>query len=157
MCVQDLRLAVRRLRRSPVFSAVAVLVLAIGIGGVAGSFSIIDAFLLRPLPYDQPERLVHLFRTDPQTGADQMRFSLPAVNALRKLDEHFEDLGAYFYGGRNLSGGEAEPEHLVVANGGRLVAPLTRGSDQQLVLFEKADSGEVTHRAVGGVRFVPLR
>ena len=55
----DLRLAARSLRREPLFSAMALLTLAIGIGATTAVFSLVDGVLLRPLPYPDPSRLVH--------------------------------------------------------------------------------------------------
>ena len=55
MWMQDLRLALRTLRRSPGFTVVAILILGIGIGGIVSSFTIVDGFLLAPLPFEDPE------------------------------------------------------------------------------------------------------
>lgn len=69
MVAGDLRYAIRSLRSRPLFVIAASLTLAIGIGANAALFSVIDAVLLRPLPYPEPERLVSVFETRPELGA----------------------------------------------------------------------------------------
>ena len=63
MIIQDIKHAIRSLRRKPSFTAVVVLTLAIGIGGTTAIFGAVNAVLLRPLPYPSPEQLVRLYKT----------------------------------------------------------------------------------------------
>jgi len=74
---QDLRYAIRLLVRYPGFSLVAVLALALGIGSMTSTFSVANAYLLRPLPFSEPERLVHVWETNRRQGWSMLRVSLP--------------------------------------------------------------------------------
>ena len=67
----DVRFAIRTLRRNPVFALIAVLTLAIGIGGATAVFSAVDTVLLAPLPYTQPGRLVRIYNTDVRAPGDR--------------------------------------------------------------------------------------
>lgn len=106
MGFHDLRIAARALRKSLGFTVVAILILGTGISGIVASFSVVDSFLMTPLPFENPQELVHLYRTDPQSGFDQGRFSLPMVAALQSSNAQFQDLAAYTYSGRNLADSE---------------------------------------------------
>ncbi len=100
--LQDLRHAIRALRKNPGFTAAAIVTLAVGTGANVSNFAIINAFLLRPLPYKDPERLVQLDRLDRKDN-DLLRFSLPTYMAFREQNQVFEALGAYDYTSRNLA------------------------------------------------------
>jgi putative ABC transport system permease protein len=102
---QDLRHAARRLRQTPGFTLVAALTLALGIGGNAAVLSALEALLLRPLPYPDPEQLVLVHQTDPR----QPRRAVAPANFLdwRERARSFEGLAAYEVVGRTLGAGES--------------------------------------------------
>ncbi|MGA2592200.1 MAG: ABC transporter permease, partial [Bryobacteraceae bacterium] len=112
--LQDLRYTFRTLRRDSGFTAFAVLIVGLGIGASATVFSVVDALLLRPLPFSEPERLVWI--TNHDTGG--LSGQTTQVGHLLDLREHnrsFVDLAGYFafYGvGDNLLSGHGEPERL---------------------------------------------
>src|SRR5204863_391807 len=91
---QDLRFALRSLRRQPAFTAVAVITLALGIGANTAIFSVINSVLLAPLPYREPHRLVMLWETRP--GSDRPLVSYPNFEDWRQRQRGFEDIGAYY-------------------------------------------------------------
>src|SRR5712691_11803253 len=100
--LQDLRLALRQLAKSPGFTAVAVLTLALGIGANTAIFSAVDAVLLRPLPYPQSERLVEVTSSD----LEPIRFgiSYPDLLDLRGMTRDFTGVAAYSTQRYNLTG-----------------------------------------------------
>src|SRR5262245_38860319 len=92
--MNDLRFAFRQLLKNPGFSAVAVLTLALGIGANTAIFSIINALLLRPLPYPDPDRLVTLWERSPSRGIEQERVSGPNYLDWRAQNTVFAELAA---------------------------------------------------------------
>ena len=94
---QDLRYGVRILRKNPAFTVVAVLTLALGIGANTAIFTVINTVLLRPLPYEDPDRLVTLWESNPQRKLDHARVTPPNLTEWREQSQSFEDL-AYWSG-----------------------------------------------------------
>ena len=112
---QDLRYSLRQLRKSPGLVVVAVCTLAVGIGATAAMFSVIDAVVLRPLPYNNVNRIV-----DVQTSTashSRQPISWPAYREIRNLSTSFEALAGYEdYWGMTLSVGK-RVEYLSVTQG----------------------------------------
>lgn len=111
--MNDIRYALRQLRKSPGFTIIAVLTLALGIGANSAIFSVVNHVLLRPLPYPHPERLVYL--NEVINGTDTA-IALPDYVDWRKDSKSFEHLAMSRLESRNLSGIPGrEPERISVA------------------------------------------
>ena len=102
---RDLRYAIRTLRRSPVFTAVALLTLALGIGANAAIFSILDAVILRPLAYPAPGQLMRLTAYSPVNPLQGFRLSTPEYLEFREMNRSFADVGAFSIGDGVAGGG----------------------------------------------------
>jgi predicted permease len=109
--ILDFRHAVRTLWKSPTFTVAAVLSLAIGIGAAAAVFGIADALLLRPLPYQDPDRLVILWNRSPGIGITQDWFSTAQYFDIRNNHSGFEQMAIAIGGNYNLTG-KGEPERV---------------------------------------------
>jgi putative ABC transport system permease protein len=109
--LQDVRYGVRVLWKSPGFAIVAVLSLALGVGANTAIFSIVNAVLLRSLPFSHPDRLVKIMANNRGVGAQDIGFSVPELDDLRSRAGVFEQLTAIQGGPTNLTGGE-RPRHL---------------------------------------------
>jgi predicted permease len=103
-CRQDLRFAVRGLRSRPGFTLTVLLTLALGIGANAAIFTVVDAILLKPLPYAQPDRLVHLWETFESRVDARSEASYPDYLDWRARNHVFADLAGYQGGGYILGG-----------------------------------------------------
>jgi putative ABC transport system permease protein len=115
--IADLRYGLRGLRRNPGFTLGVILVLALGIGANTAIFSMVNAALLRPLPYDEASRLMQVWHVPPAKSFPGLtRFSVSPANYLdwKAQSTSFESMS--IYGGRNLTfGGTDHPEVVVAA------------------------------------------
>jgi predicted permease len=114
--LQDVRYGLRMLVKKPTFTIVAVLTLALGVGANTAIFSIVDAVLLRSLPYRDPDRLVRIFFNEPGVGLRDVEFSKPELDDLQTRAGVFEDVTPIFEGSENLTGAK-QPERLEAVNG----------------------------------------
>src|SRR5215813_6374010 len=108
---QDVRYSLRVLWKSPGFTMVAVLSLALGVGANTASFSIVNAVLLRSLPFSDPERLVKIVASNRGVGARDIGLSVPEFDDLRSRAGVFEQVAVTQGGPTNLTGGD-RPQHL---------------------------------------------
>jgi len=104
--LQDLRFTARMLRKNPGFTLVAVLTLALGIGASTAIFSVVDAVLLRPLPYRNPQQIVRVWEQSPDR--ERMNLADPNFDDFRAQNNTFASLAEYNYGLSSVSGG-SEP------------------------------------------------
>jgi putative ABC transport system permease protein len=111
---RDLRFALRGLTRSPAFTAIAVLTLALGIGANTAIFSVINAVLLRPLAYAEPDRLVSLTASYTARGVANVPLSAPELNDYRREVDAIEDAAGTWPININLTG-YGEPERIAAA------------------------------------------
>ncbi|HEU4873263.1 MAG TPA: ABC transporter permease [Pyrinomonadaceae bacterium] len=104
---QDIRYGARMLLKSPGITIIVIIALALGIGANTAIFSVVNAVLLRPLPYDESDRLVFLNEQSPVL--DEMSISYPNFTDWRNQNQSFEKMGVYNRASYNLTGaGEAE-------------------------------------------------
>ena len=92
--LQDVRYALRNLRKRPLFSLIVVFTLALGIGANTAIFSVVDAVLLAPLPYGEPDNLVVLWAKNEKQNVTQQPVSYPNIVDLKQANDVFEHLSA---------------------------------------------------------------
>ncbi len=114
--VQDLRYAIRQFVHRPGFTAIAVLSLALAIGGNSLIYGMLDGFVFHPFPYPEPDRLVAVGVTFPKMSADTTYVETlsPAEYLDIRMNRTFEHVGSFDLGNRNISGGDV-PERVFTA------------------------------------------
>ena len=111
--LQDLRYALRTLLKAPTYTAIAVLVIALGIGANTAIFSFVDAMLLRPLPYPNADRLYATVSMNPGRGSDRSSITFADYEDWRRERDVFAAVALANPGGVDLIGG-SEPERINV-------------------------------------------
>ena len=109
---QDLRYAVRGLRRRPAFTAIAMLTLAIGIGATTAIYSAVNVLLVRSLPYERPDEIMKISLYVPafegRAAREDMVWSYPKYSAFRDAQQVFDDLSLYTMGQVTITSGDVE-------------------------------------------------
>src|SRR6266566_2939354 len=100
--LRDIRYGLRSLLKHPGFTTVAVLTLALGIGANSAIFSVVNAIVLRPLPYRDSERLVAIWGNLHKTGLEEIEISPPEFADFKEQCQSFEQIAAYATQGFNL-------------------------------------------------------
>lgn len=141
---QDLRYAIRTLRNKPGFTLIAILTLALGIGANTAIFSVVNAVVLRPLPYAEPDRLMTLWETMP--GSDQRSVAPGNFVDWRTQNKTFQDMAATFYANFNLTS-DGEPDRI---DGATITSNLMSvlGASAQLGRTFQPDDDEHQDRSV---------
>ena len=109
--LRDLRFAVRSLLKRPALTIIAIVTLAIGIGANSAIFSTINALLLKPLPFPDPERVVALWDKVPSRGVERNEVTVANYLDWRAQNKSFEQLGIYRWWSTNLTGADS-PERV---------------------------------------------
>jgi putative ABC transport system permease protein len=109
--MQDLRYGARMFRRSAGLTAVAVLTLALGIGANTAIFSVVNAVLLSPLPYANPDRLMMVKEVLPNTSPDPFNVSGPDIALIRRMNHVFDGVGGFRVWTYEVSG-KGEPQRV---------------------------------------------
>src|SRR5499426_3009834 len=121
--IQDLRYGARMLLKKRGFTFVAVITLGLGIGANTTMFSVVNGMLLRPLPFNDPERLAHLDEKSSKAGMETMGFSFPDFNDWRARSRSFEAMALYEEDSFTLASGDAT-ERAERIEGARVTASL---------------------------------
>ncbi|MES1243843.1 MAG: ABC transporter permease [Acidobacteriota bacterium] len=111
MLMTSIRATARGFRKSPGFLVLTALTLALGIGATAALFTVVNAVLIRPLPYPEPERVTYIQMSAPGMGLDDTQMSDAVYLMYRRENKVLEDMGLYWDGAVTLTG-DQEPERV---------------------------------------------
>jgi predicted permease len=137
--LQDVRYALRLLRKSPGFAAVVILTLGLGIGANTAIFSVVNSVLLRSLPFREPDRLVKIIFSNPGIGLNDVPFSVPEIEDLRSRSGVFEDVSIALSASVNLTGAK-QPERLELLGVSSNYFSMLGATPQIGRLFDSQDS-----------------
>src|ERR1700719_3971164 len=101
--LRDVRHSAHNLGRTPLFALVSIVTLALGIGANPAIFSVVNAIILRPLPYPRPDRLIYISSQFPRMGFDQFWISPPEFLEFQERTRAFGSVGAFATGQANLT------------------------------------------------------
>jgi putative ABC transport system permease protein len=114
--IHDLRYGLRSLRKNPGFATVAILTLALGIGMTTAIFSVVDAVLLRPVPFPEMDRLMMVWETDRASGTTHEPASLPDYLDFQQRSRQLSEFAAFIAGEANLNLDNGEPSRVATLN-----------------------------------------
>lgn len=162
--LQDLRYALRQFRKSPGFAAVVVVTMALGIGANAALFSVVDAVLLRPLPYKDPQQLVAIHDELPGVNLHDAGMSVQEFDDLQNRSGVFDQVSPVWSFDVNVTGGEkperleglaVSPNYFELLGAHAALGRVFSASDYRPGFFEGAViSDGLWHRMFGGERSI---
>lgn len=139
--IQEFRLAFRNLVKTPGFTAVAIITIALAIAANTAVFSLVNALLIRPLPFKDPQNLVLLFEKFSAMGLDQIPVSAPEYVDWEKQTRSYERIAAFNFADFNLTGGDM-PERIAGAVVTPSLFPLLGVSPIKGRVFNESEFGE---------------
>jgi putative ABC transport system permease protein len=139
--LKDIRFAFRQLLKQPGFTLIAVVTIALAIGANTAVLSLVNALLIRPLPYQAPNQLVLLWERSPPQGLERIPVSAPEYLDYEKQLTSFEKIGAFNYAAYNLTTGDV-PERVTGAVVSPSVFPLLGADAVKGRVFTRAEGAE---------------
>jgi hypothetical protein len=146
--VADLRFGLRMLRRRPAVAFIAILTLALGIGSGTAMFSVVDAVLLRPLPYPDADRLVYVWSTFESSGFQEGGSALPDYRVVRDENKTLTGIGGYFVGDATVTSPDGQAEIRQIAKITETLFPVLGVAPSRGRLFNADDMVWEQHRVV---------